>query len=204
MSDEDLNICIIAAESREEGMIHTYICHLDTDEVEEIYASPYGGYAAAHNDDFTRLVLVEGYMVGDSVAHLWEQGKGTNLLYGKPLADRQPGEEVPLTAFGGGFFTDGGKGLVFNNALFTDTYGLGYLDIDHPEKAVEVPFAGLMHSGAGEFDGLAPMKNGRFYYSSILMGLVGFMKRNIMPKPKSCRRCMCWWDGHLAMALWKP
>ena len=54
MSDEELNICIIAAESREEGTIRTYICHLDTDEVEEIYASPYGGYPTAYNDDFTR------------------------------------------------------------------------------------------------------------------------------------------------------
>ena len=160
MSDEDLNICVIAAESREEGMIRTYLCHLDSGEVEELYASPYGGYPAAHNEDYSRLVLVEGYMVGDAVAYLWEKGKGVTLLYGKPLADREPGEEVPLTAFGGGFFTDGGKGLVFNNALFTDTYGLGYLDLDNPEEAVEVPFSGLVHSGAGEFEGLAPLKNG--------------------------------------------
>ncbi len=162
MTDEKLNICIISAESREEGMIRTYICHLDTDEVEEIYASPYGGYPTAHNDEFTRLVLVEGYQVGDDVAYLWEQGKNINLLYGKPLADRQPGEEVPLTAFGGGFFTDGGKGLVFNNALFKDTYGLGYLDLENPGEPVEVPFADLVHTGVGEFEGLEPLQNGRF------------------------------------------
>ena len=67
---------------------------------------------------------------------------------------------MPLTAFGGGFFTDDGKGLVFKNALFKDTYGLGYLDLDNPGEAVEVPLAGLVHSGAGEFEGMAPLKNG--------------------------------------------
>jgi hypothetical protein len=30
MADEEENICVIAAESREEGMIRTYLCHLDT------------------------------------------------------------------------------------------------------------------------------------------------------------------------------
>ena len=162
MADEDLDLCVIAAESREEGTIRTYLCHLDTDEVEELYASPYGGYPAAHNKDFSKLVLVEGYMVGDNVAYLWEKGKGAKLLYGKPLADRQPGEEVPLTAFGSGFFTEDGHGLVFNNALFKDTYGLGVLPLDNPEAVSEVTFAGLVHTGAGEFDGLAPLKNGRF------------------------------------------
>ena len=162
MADEERNICVIAAESREEGTIRTYLCHLDTGEVVEIYASPYGGYPTAHNADFSRLVLVEGYMVGDNVAYLWEEGQGLHLLYGKPLADREPGEEVPLSAFGGGFFTNDGKGLVFNNALFKDTYGLGYLELDHPDEVREVPFEGLMHTGAGEFEGLMPLNNGHF------------------------------------------
>jgi len=161
-ADAKRNLCMIAAESREEGMVRTYLCRLDSGEVEEVYASPYGGYPAVKNEDYSKLVLVEGYMVGDTVAYLWEKGEETQVLYGKPLAEREEGEEVPLIAFGGGFFTEDKKGLVFANALFQDTYGLAYLPLDRPEEVIEVQFEGLAHSGAGEFEGLEPLENGRF------------------------------------------
>ena len=160
--DTRKNLCIIVAESREEGMLRTYLCHFDTNEVEEIYASPYGGYPAAISEDASRIVLVEGYLVGDTVAYLWERGMGIKRLYGKPLEDREEGEEVPLIAFGGGFFTEDGQGFVFSNAIFQDTYGLGYLSLDAPDEVVEVPFMDLVHSGAGEFDGLERLENGRY------------------------------------------
>lgn len=160
--DARKNLCLIVAESREEGMLRTYLCHLDSNEVEEIYASPYGGYPAAISEDASRIVLVEGYLVGDTVAFLWERGKEIKRLYGKPLEDREEGEEVPLIAFGSGFFTEDGNGLVFANAIFQDTYGLGYLAFDSPEEVVEVSFADLAHSGMGEFDGLERLENGRY------------------------------------------
>ncbi|MDT8382770.1 MAG: S9 family peptidase, partial [Brevefilum sp.] len=62
--DAKKNLCIIAAESRDEGIVRTYLCRMDSGEVEEIYASPYGGYPGATNEDYSRMVLVEGYMVG--------------------------------------------------------------------------------------------------------------------------------------------
>jgi pimeloyl-ACP methyl ester carboxylesterase len=161
-ADAKKNLCMISAESREEGMVRTYLCRLDSGEVEELYASPYGGYPAAKNEDYSKLVLVEGYMMGDTVAYLWEGGRKPQVLYGKPLAQREEGEEVPLTAFGGGFFTDDEKGLVFANAIFKDTYGLAYLMLDNPDEVSEVPFEGLAHTGAGEFEGLEPLENGRY------------------------------------------
>jgi len=157
------NLGFITAESREEGILRTYLCHLETGEVEEVYASPYGGYPAAMNEDYSKVVLVEGYMVGDTVAYLWERGKDLKLLYGKPLDQREEGEDVPLTAFGGGFFTKNDKGLVFTNALISDTYGLGYLYIENPGKVLEVPFDGLAHTGVGEFEGLGTLENGNYY-----------------------------------------
>ncbi len=162
MADPKENLCVIAAESREEGLVRTYLCRLDSGAVEEIFASPYGGFPAVKQKDYSKLVLVEGYMVGDTVAYLWEAGKDPEVLYGKPLAAREEGEEAPLIAFGGGFFTEDAQGLVFANAIFQDTYGLAYLPLDDPEKVTEVPFKGLAHSGAGEFEGLEPLENGRF------------------------------------------
>ncbi len=156
------NACIIVAESRQEGMVRTYLCCLDSDEVEEIYASPYGAYPAAMNKDYSRMVLVEGYMVGDTVAYLWEKGKSAQLLYGKPMEMREKEEEPQLIAFGSGFFTEDDRGLVFGNALFQDTYGLAYLSLDHPQEVFEVPFEGLAHSGDGEFNGVKRLDNGKF------------------------------------------
>jgi pimeloyl-ACP methyl ester carboxylesterase len=155
------NLCFIMAESREEGMVRTYLCRFDLGEVQEIFASPYGGFPAAMNEDYSRIVLVEGYMVGDSAAYLWEKDKGLHLFYGKPLEQRKKGEEVALNAFGRGFFTED-NGLVFDNAIIQDTYGLGYLNLDNPEEVLEVPFTGLQHRGVGEFVGFEPLENGRF------------------------------------------
>lgn len=165
------NLCIIMAESREEGIMSTYLCHVDTGEVEKIYTSPYGAFPAAVNADYSRMVLVEGYMVGDTVAYLWEADAGHSLLYGKPLEDREKGEEVPLTAFGSGFFCDDGQGLVFGNALFKDTFGLGYLALEDPQNVREIPVEGLQHTGAGEFDGLEKLENERFLLEFIIDGV---------------------------------
>lgn len=160
--DQELNLCIIAAESREEGLLRTYLCHLDSGEIEEIYQSPYGGYPSAHDETFSRILLIEGYMVGDNIAYLWEKGKGLKLVYGKPLGEREEGEEVKLTAFGGGFFTEDRKGLVIDNALFEDTYGIGYMPLDNPYVIKKVQINGLIHTGFGEYEGLEKLENGRF------------------------------------------
>ncbi|HCU58323.1 MAG TPA: S9 family peptidase [Anaerolineaceae bacterium] len=161
-ADIEKNRCIIVAESREEGVLRTYTCNLIDNKVEEIFASPYGGYPSATNKDYTKIVIAEGYAVGDVVLYLWEKGKGTSVLYGKPLNKREFGEEVPLTAFGHGFFTDEERSLVINSSIFRDTYGMGILSLDDSKKITEVPFEGLAHQGVGEYDGLVPIENGRF------------------------------------------
>ena len=160
--DLEKNLCTILAESREEGLCRTYLCGFDTGEVQKIFESPYGGFPTTMNEDYSHIILAEEYMVGDRVAFEWKPDQDLRVIYGKPLAEREQGEQVPLNAFGGGFFTEDEKGLVFNNAIFQDTYGLGYLDLDNLEDAVEVPFEGLAHTGVGEFEGIETLKNGRF------------------------------------------
>lgn len=160
--DMEQNLCVILAESREEGIVRTYICDMDHAEVEEIYASPFGAFPVAINDDYSHMVLVESYMVGDTVAFFWERGKALQLLQGKPIAEREAGEAVPLVAFGDSFFVDDGQGLVFSSARFEDTYSLGYLELDRPDEVSSVAFSGLVHTGVGEFTSLEKLKNGRF------------------------------------------
>ncbi len=160
--DSEKNICVMLAESREEGMERTYLCQMDTGEIELIFESPYGGFLGAKNEDYSHLILIEGYMVGDRVAYRWKAGEELKVLYGKPMSEREKNEKVPLNAFGGGFFTEDETGLVFNSAIFQDTFGLGYLNLAHPDEVTEVPFEGLAHTGVGEYEGMDPLKNGRF------------------------------------------
>lgn len=162
-TDVDNNLCIIIAESRLEGIVRTYLCRLDDQSVEEIYSSPYGGYPAVINDDWTRMILVEGYQLGDTVAYLWEKGKDLRVLYGKPIEERVEGEEVDLVAFGNGFFTEDNQGVVFYNAIFQDTYGLGYLSLNHPDEVIEIPINGLAHGGVGELTDLDSLDNGNYF-----------------------------------------
>lgn len=162
-TDVDNNLCIIIAESRLEGIVRTYLCRLDDQSVEEIYSSPYGGYPAVINDDWTRMILVEGYQLGDTVAYLWEKGKDLRVLYGKPIEERVEGEEVDLVAFGNGFFTEDNQGVVFYNAIFQDTYGLGYLSLNHPNEVIEIPINGLAHGGVGELTDLDSLDNGNYF-----------------------------------------
>ncbi len=160
--DRERGICIIFAESRQEGMQHTCICNLNTGEVEEIFASPYGGFPVAINEDYSKIVLVESYILGDSILYLWQKEKDLQLIYGKPLADREEGEQPALPAFGDGFFVEGDQGLVISNALFRDTYSLGYLDLANQGAISPVSFEELTHTGVGEFSGLTDLKNGHF------------------------------------------
>ena len=178
------NLCIILSESRQEGMEKTYICDMKNGTVEEIYASPYGGFPSGVSEDLSRIVLVEGYMVGDTVAFLWERGKGTSLLYGKPLDQRRQGEEVPLIAFGGGFFSRNNE-FIFENAIFKDTYGLGLISLDNPTEAIEIPISGLSHSGDGEFEGIKELDNGRFILFFNIDGVSWVYEAEFDPETKT-------------------
>jgi pimeloyl-ACP methyl ester carboxylesterase len=178
------NICIISAESREEGMVRTYVCRMDSGDVDEIFASPYGGYPSAVDDDCSRIVLVEGYMVGDTVAYLWEKDEALELLYGKPLDQREIGEEIPLTAFGSGFLTADKQAVVISNALYQDTYGLAYLSLENPNDVIEIPVRGLAHKGFGEFEGLEVLENGNYLLQYNIDGATWAYEAEFNPEEK--------------------
>ncbi len=67
--------------------------------------------------------------------YLWEKGSNERkLLYGIPIDTRQPGQQIPLTAFFSPHFTHNDRGILLGTALFTDTLSLGYLDLKDPSN----------------------------------------------------------------------
>ncbi len=161
--DSERNIAYFIAESRSEQMNETYRGNLESGELVKLGASPWGHYPAAINDDHTQAILIDGYTVGDQVLYLWKQGDGeAELLYGTPLEERAEGQKVPLLGFQGGHIAPGNRGLLFQNALFSDTYGLGYLSFANPQEIKPVTITGVVHTGSGEMGGMEHLTGNRY------------------------------------------
>ncbi len=141
---------IIVADSRKEQMQDTYLGDLKSGEVKLLAKSKYGYSPTCHSDDYSKFILLQGYSAGDTVMFLWENDE-LHTLYGKPMEERDVGEEVQLTGFGSTEFVNGDESVLFKTAIFSDTYSLAVMDLDRPGDMREVSFKGAVHQGKGEF-----------------------------------------------------
>jgi len=163
--DETRNVAYFFAESRSEPMNVSFRADLATRQLTELYRGRgiHGAFVAGTNEDNTQVALVEGYTAGDTVLYLWDEASGqARLLHGRPLEERQPGEEVPLTSFGAVAFLPSGRGLLLLTSLFEDTYGLGYIALDAPETVARVEVRGVVHDGVGEMENLKHLHGNRY------------------------------------------
>ncbi len=157
------NIFYLAAESRKEQMIKSYQCHLDTGELIKLAESPWGAYPEGMSDDHTKVIILDGYSIGDNVLYLWDQtAKGLRLIYGVPLEKREAGQEVPLNAINHIHFTASQKGIIFVTVLFSDTGSLGYLDLNDPDSVLPVAIHGIHHKGQGELESCEHLTDNRY------------------------------------------
>lgn len=144
-------ICYFSAESQTQSMYEAYQAWLDTGELIKLAESRWGAYVDAHNRGHSKVTLFDGYTAGDEILYLWEKkSKDTRLLYGIPLDDRTPGQQVPLNSINSTHFIQRNKGLLFSTSLFEDNYGLGYMRLKTPSKVKPVSIVGLKHKGKGE------------------------------------------------------
>lgn len=159
-------VAYFSAESRTHSSYVLWRADLRTGELTQIVSSEWGAAVDGVDEQGLSAVVVEGYTVGDTVAWLWTDGStARDILIGTPLAERQPGYEAPLTALFDFEFVRGGRGLLFCTALFDDTYGLAYLDLERRGEPARVAIEGTLHSGAGELVGLQHLHNDRFLVS---------------------------------------
>lgn len=125
--------------------------------------SRHGSYPVGHNRDRTRYLLIDGYAAYDTTLWLWERGAGERrLLHGVPADRREPGQRVPLTGFGSGWFADGDRSVLVETTLFDDLGGLGWLSLEHPEVVEPVPVTGAVHQGVAEWAGGRRLSGDRF------------------------------------------
>jgi dienelactone hydrolase len=161
--DAEHNIVYLGAESRQEALNEAYQGNLRTGTLELLGTSHWGNFVGGINADNSRAVIIEGYTVGDHVLYEWAAGGAEHrLLFGTPLPERRPGQDVPLNATGPCRYTPGDRGLLCLTALFEDSGGLGYLDLSRPGAMEPVTVTGTRHSGAGEMVNLRDLEGDRY------------------------------------------
>ncbi len=160
--DVERGLAYFAVESRQEALISCVRADLATGTTETIASSPYGAFVAAWTPDHVRVVLADGYTVGDVL--LWEPdgAAGRRILYGTPIDERPQGAYVPLTGFRSSHGTAGGSGVLLVTTLFDDAGSLGYLELATPGEVAPVSVSGLAHEGQGELERVQHLEGDRF------------------------------------------
>jgi pimeloyl-ACP methyl ester carboxylesterase len=153
LCDKARNVIYLVAERRDIPLQETYRGDLKTNELTKIAEGAWGMVPLAHNENHSRVLLLEGYTTGDNTLYLLNKD-GKQILYGVPLDHRTEGESVPLNGIGSAEFTQSGKGALISCAVFADTYSLGYIRLKKPGEIVPVEIRGIAHKGQGEMAGL--------------------------------------------------
>jgi dipeptidyl aminopeptidase/acylaminoacyl peptidase len=151
------------AESREESMSFAVRVDLETGAAETLAQSEYGAFPAAFTPDHARVILADGYTIGDSILYERDPATGDRrLLWGTPIDERVEGEQYPLSGFRSAHVTESGRGLLLTTSLVDDAYGPGYLDFEKLGKVEPVELAGAVHEGAGELEGFERLDGDRY------------------------------------------
>jgi dienelactone hydrolase len=165
LTDVDRGACVayFLAESSEAAVNTAWKADLAAGTLTKLGESAYGCYPSGANAAHTKVVLTDGYGVGDNVLYLWEDGvPGRRRLFGVPVEERAADRSYPPNSIQSCAFVDGDSALLFTTSLFCDTYGLGLMSLTGPAEVVPVQVTGTVHGGAGELVGLRRLHGDRF------------------------------------------
>ena len=152
--DDATDIAYFAVESVEESLTTAVRVHLSTGETETLWRSAYGAFVAAWTPDHSRVVLVDGYTMGDVVLYEIDESGERRMLHGTPIEERDPGATQPESGFRSAYGTASGAGVLLTTTLYDDTGSLAFLPLDRSGELEPVEIAGLAHDGIGELEGL--------------------------------------------------
>ena len=149
--DIERDIAYFNAESRDAHRFEAYQADLAALTLHKLGESKWGCVVEGTNEEQTTALLVDSYTTGDLTLSQWRAGReGLDLLFGVPLEERAPDQDVPLNSIAQGHVTPGNHGTLLITSLYADTYGLGYLPLDGARTIEPIAVVGVHHSGAGE------------------------------------------------------
>jgi dienelactone hydrolase len=159
--DKAKGIVYFFAERRDAPVQETWRANLKTGELAKLAESPWGMFPMDYNANHGKVLLYEGYTVGDGVLYV-ATSKDRKVIYGKRLEERAANEYVPLNGIGAAAFAPSGLGALVLGAVFEDTYGLGHVRFAKPGLMLPVKVKGLAHEGSGEMAGLERLADDRY------------------------------------------
>jgi pimeloyl-ACP methyl ester carboxylesterase len=159
--DDETDTAFFAVESRQEASTAAISVDLASRVAEKLWESPYGAFVAAWSPDHSRIVLTDGYTLGDIVLYEVVDGE-RRMLYGTAIEDRDPGGEYPMSGFADAYGTQSGQGMLLTTTVFEDTGSLAFLAFDRPDELEPVAISGLEHDGIGELEGFDHLEDDRY------------------------------------------
>jgi pimeloyl-ACP methyl ester carboxylesterase len=109
------------------------------------------------------VIKIDFFSGGDEVIYLQQVGSDKReLLYGKPIEERAPGEKVEPNTISDPHFTPDNKGIIFFSSIFDDAYSLGFMDLREPGQVLPVTTTGIKHTGTGEMTHLTHLRDDRY------------------------------------------
>ena len=160
--DDEAEIAYFAVESRVEASTTAVCVHLRTREAENLWQSSYGAFVAAWTPDHSRVVIVDGYTMGDVILYEVDDAGSRRMLFGTPIEERDPGEQYAATGFRAAFGTASGAGVLITTTVYDDTGSLAYIDLARPGEIEPVAIDGLAHDGVGELEALDHLHGDRY------------------------------------------
>lgn len=161
--DPDQSIVYFNGEALDSEYQTGYRANLSTMEITKLASSQYGAYPATNSKDHRRVVLADGYTMGDDVLYLWVEGvEGRKLIFGKPIEQRESGEQIKLSGINSVNFLHDTNELLVSCAIFTDKYSPALIDLSGNGQPIAVSVKGLVHKGNGELEGLDHLAGDRF------------------------------------------
>ena len=160
--DLETSTAYFNVQSREESIMSAVRVDLDAGEVENLGESPYGAFVFAWTPDHSRVVLADGYTIGDIVLYEVDDAGGRQVLYGTPLDEREESRDYPLSGLGSAHGTVSGTGILLTTTVFDDSGSPGYLELDGSGEIEPVTIEGLVHEGAGELEALQYLEGSRY------------------------------------------
>ena len=160
--DEDSATAYFMAESRVESLDFAIRAELAAATTEILGQSEHGAFPVAWTPDHSRVVLSDGYTMGDVVLYEVEGG-ARRMLYGVPIDARDPEQEYPLSGIHSAHATESGQGVLLVCTIFEDSGSPGYLELAQPEVGIaRVSLEGTVHDGVGELERLQHLADDRY------------------------------------------
>ena len=162
-ADPDSNMAYFIAASHTAPIFTVLQGDMSSGTLVNITVSAYTSGSYSHNRDHTRVLVGEQYTQGDRTLSEWTKASGAcKLIFGVPLDQRAPGQQIPLNDIVSAHYIQHDRGLLMLTVLFDDARSLAYLDLGDPQNVKPVPILGALHHGQGELVNLEHLAENRY------------------------------------------